>query len=176
MTLDDEVVLTVRQSAGTHALLAGLGLASAALLFVAGLRPLAASTLLVASVWGAFLAATRTRCTVTRRRIVVEGLLRDRVLDLVDVTRAHLERDALLHRMLVVEHAGGALRVRDLTDPGGVVAVVESLARQARAGPAPVEDESVLYVRPEPEVDEKLPAWGEHKHGARPFSGPLLQR
>lgn len=127
-------LFTVRQSAAVHVLGASLGIASSLLLLAVGRAPEAAVVGVVTALWGVFLVATRTRCIVTDRRIVRQGLLRAASVDLRDVRRVHLGRDRLRHSLLVVEHTGGRLVVRDLSDPEGIVPVVESLARDARRG------------------------------------------
>lgn len=162
----EDVVLEMRQSAGIHALGAGLGLALALLLAALGWFPGAAIVALVTVLWAAFLAATRTRCVVTQRRILVRGAFREASVRLAAVHGMMLTRDVLKHDVLVVDHGEGRLVVRDLRDARAVLSVLESLVRRARAPRSRVEEAA-------PPAQDPVPPQRPPRGPARPYRGSL---
>lgn len=163
----EDVVLEMRQSAGLHVLGAGLGIAVALLLAALRWFPAAAVVALVALIWGAFLVATRTRCIVTQRRILVRGTFREASVRIASVHGMMLTRDVLRHDVLVVDHGEGRLVVRDLRDARAVLSVLESLVRRTRA-PRPVPQEEMAAPVPEPIPPQRPP-----RGPAPPYRGSL---
>lgn len=136
----EDVVYTRTQSAGLYVLGALLG-CSVALLLVALRMPAGGLAVALASGGYALLRLrTRTVVTATPRRIHVARTLGTISILHHDVARVALEKDLWSRDLVIVRRDGSEVRVPDLRDPAGAVAVLASLVRAAQR-PAPPESE-----------------------------------
>lgn len=145
----DEVVYRLTQSPAIHLLGTALGCALG-LLLTALRMPLLAALVVAGSAGYALVRLKgRTVVTVTRRRVIVSGVLGESAIPLSDVRAVRVEKDLWSRNLVVETREGRALRVRDVHDPAGAVAVIQSVARHVRdaePGPGPARSWAPLPV------------------------------
>lgn len=136
-------VYRLTQSASIYLLGAALGCAVGLLLAALNLFWAAAAVVVGAAGYAIVRLRGRTVITLTRRRLFVTTVLGESSLRLADVRDVRLDKD-LWSRNLVVEGKDGQrLKVRDVQDAAGAVAVIQSLVRHAQ-------DAAVLAPRSPP--------------------------
>ncbi|MEA3201300.1 MAG: hypothetical protein QOE90_2728 [Thermoplasmata archaeon] len=124
---------TLTQSATIHLLGAALGCAVALLLAVLRLWIAAAVVLALSAGYSILRLRTRTVVTATDRRIRIAGTFGEVAIRHEDVGAIRLERDILGPNLVIARRDGSEVRVRDVADPAGAVAVLGSLVRSALA-------------------------------------------
>ncbi|GEM_PF-4482019 len=133
----DEPLYRLTQSAGLPLLGTALGCAFALLLAALRLPWAAGVVVLLAAAYGVAGLRLRAEVIATRRRLVVRRAWREEAVRFADVRAVRLERDLWSTDLVVARASGRPLRVRDLQDPSGAVAVLGSLVRAARE-PRPI--------------------------------------
>jgi len=173
----DEEVYRLTQSASIHLLGTALGCAVGLLLTALRLPWVAGAVVLGSAGYAIVRLRSRTLVIVTRRRLVVSAALHESSLRLDEVRDARLENDLWSRNLVVEARDGRVLKVRDVQDPAGAIAVIQSLARHASDAAAPRSQATPpRRAAPLPILDAPPPRKLDRKARTKPFDLGFLER